>query len=184
MDGLIDFFVGSLFFKKYQKSVIKHPHYYALQKMSPAADTRKPPSWLNSSFFEKTLSKPLNEPLLKVAIKNMVPAVAVGDNYVSILFRATLQLTRTPTSSPENFSVICKTLPQGDAIQNLIKETKIFEKEAKVLMDILPEINRLLKRVELNHTPLSAECYYFGTDPEEVLLMQDLKEEEFQILDR
>lgn len=145
-------------------------------------DQRKPPVWLNVQYVTQALKKGLNQPLLEVKTLDIKPATAVGDNYASLMFRAVLTVRKTPKVKDESLSVVIKTLPKGALIQDFVKI--VFEREAKMLLTVLPEINKRLKDVYPEHRPLSALCYWYSSDPEPVLILEDLKELGFGLADR
>lgn len=144
-------------------------------------DKRKPPVWLNAEYITKALQKGMNEPFLQVKTVDIKPATAVGDNYASLMFRAVLTIQKT--TKEERLSVVIKTLPKAaEKMESLMR--LVFEREAKMFLTVLPEINKRLKDVYTDHQPLNANCFWFSKDPEPVIILEDLKELGFGLADR
>lgn len=87
----------------------------------------QPPEWLTNSFLESALREGLKCPQLSLVSCNIKPATAAGDNYASQMFRAKLELVKTPSLSPEKMSIVMKTNPLGEASDKL-DEFSVFEK--------------------------------------------------------
>jgi len=145
---------------------------------------RAPPKWLTTEYFTTALRQGLKHPNLAIKTMNIAPAGAVGDNYASLMYRATFDIQKTPTAATEKLSVVVKTMPRGEEVEEFMKEDSIFKKEAKMLMEVMPKVNKMLADVFPDQEPLSAKCLYFGTEPEEVLILEDLKELGFGLEDR
>jgi len=78
------------------------------------------PNWLNSSFFETALKSAGYGPNVTVTSSEIGRATAAGENYISDIFRAKLQLTLDGHRS--TLSLIVKTLPEegGKAKVNIL----------------------------------------------------------------
>lgn len=154
--------------------------------MTPNGTIREPPQFLNTVFLSKALREGLELPTLQINSYRITPATAVGDNYLSLMFRVVMEVVKTPSAKPERLSVVCKTLPRGQRIEELVQQegVSLFEKEANMLMKIMPDINRILTEALPQQEPLSAQCFWYGKEPEEVLILEDLKESGFALVDR
>jgi len=69
------------------------------------------PNWLNSSFFETALRSGGYGPNVTVTSSEIGRATSPGDNYLSDIFRAKLQVTLDGRRS--TLSLIVKTLPEN-----------------------------------------------------------------------
>ena len=76
-------------------------------------------SWLNADFFENVLKSEDCDEDLKVTSCEVQRATAPGDNYLSAMYRATIQVTREGHS--EKKSLIIKCLPEGEVLKEVCK---------------------------------------------------------------
>ncbi|EEB19408.1 conserved hypothetical protein [Pediculus humanus corporis] len=115
-------------------------------------------------------------------------ATSPGENYASQMYRCILNVTTATTTDgkqEKNFkkSIIIKSLPTGEMKKGLEKFSA-FEKESQMLTQILPLMNNLFK----NHFPemnkIGPECYYYEKSPNDVIIMEDLKEKNFVNVNR
>jgi|GEM_PF-6752412 len=146
-------------------------------------DTRAPPDWLTIDYLTEALKTGSEKPDLIIDQCDVQPAVSVGENYGNLMFRATLVILDTPDSDPEIISVVCKTHTKG-IMAELSKNTFQFEKEALIVKKILPEIFEILWEVNPEQPRLGPKGYFFGTDPDELAIFEDLKVSGFENLDR
>ncbi|KAJ9582749.1 hypothetical protein L9F63_022894 [Diploptera punctata] len=141
------------------------------------------PSWLNDEFLETALKSDDVCGDLKVTSSNIVRATAAGDNYLSLIYRATVQITTRGQS--ENRSLIVKCQPEGANLKEITKEYKLFDLETKMLKDVLPAMHKLLREANINFTPFSAKCLYSHCSPSlQVIVLEDLKEFGFEMAER
>ncbi|KAJ9582751.1 hypothetical protein L9F63_022896 [Diploptera punctata] len=146
--------------------------------------TMEVPTWLNVEFLEKVFkSEDLKEDLKVVSFDTKL-ATAAGDNYLSLMYRVSVQITTRGQS--EKRSLIIKCQPAGEAIHKVTTDYQVFEFEAKMLQEVLPAMHKLLQEANIeNFSPFSAKCLYshFGA-PAHILVLEDLKETGFEMSDR
>lgn len=144
-------------------------------------NTIQPPEWLNTSFVQKSLRKGFQNENLKILKADFKPAVAVGDNYSSCLFRT--KLTIQDDKKTYEKSVIIKSLPNSEKFVENIREWEFFVKEAEMLKDTLPKIQEVLSNVG-DFPVLFPRIYYYQSEPDELLIMEDLCTSGFAGADR
>lgn len=81
-------------------------------------------SWLNQDFLEKALRKGEKDDSIQVHDIFIKPATAKGDNYTSVMIRATVDLSRKVgcRSVKEKKSVIIKVVPEEEMTRDLVKK--------------------------------------------------------------
>ncbi|KAJ9581050.1 hypothetical protein L9F63_023774 [Diploptera punctata] len=145
------------------------------------ADTDVIPSWMNSEFFENVFKTENCENDFKITSFEVKKATAAGDNYLSLIYRATVQIT-----TGESRSLIIKCQPAGDALKEVTKNYKLFERETKMLKDVLPAMHKLLREASIeNFSPFSAKHLYSQFCPtNQIIVLEDLKESGFEMAER
>ncbi|KAJ9581051.1 hypothetical protein L9F63_023775 [Diploptera punctata] len=142
------------------------------------------PSWLNDAFLETALKSEDVHGDLKVTSCKIVRATSPGDNYLSLIYRATVQTTTRGRS--ESRSLIIKCQPQEGFLKEMTNKYRFFELEAEMLKDVLPAMHKLLEEANIeNFSPFCAKHLYsrFGP-PAQVIVLEDLKESGFQMAER
>lgn len=154
--------------------------------MSVETDKRAAHDWLTPDFLTKALRQSWKLPELTVISLDVKPAIPVGENYASLMFRTITTLKKTPSSLEEKVSFVCKTPTRAEVMNESLKEWdySIFEKEADILQNIMTKINSFLIDFEVIEEPLSAECLHYCKEPGECLVLEDLKESGFVSPDR
>nr|CAD7576783.1 unnamed protein product [Timema californicum] len=133
----------------------------------------KEDSSVPSRLFEDILRQ---EYPLTVRVKDIRPAVSVGDNYSGQLHRVTLEVLED-TKVTEQRHLVVKTLPQSETMLRYMEEGGTFARETRMYRDTLPAMTRVLRG-----TPLSPQ-YYPSPIPNTVI-MQDLAAEGYKMADR
>lgn len=136
-------------------------------------NTIQPPEWLTAAFLQESLRKGFKNENFKVLKADTKPAIAVGDNYSSCLFRT--KLTIQDGEKNQDKIIIVKSLPNSDKFVENIREWKFFVKEAEMLSDILPKIHDVLSEVG-DFPVLFPRVFYYQDQPNELLIMEDLCE--------
>ena len=75
------------------------------------------PSWLNGAFLENALKSEDCDGDLKITSYSIKRATAPGDNYLSVMYRATLHVKREGHS--ERISLIIKYQPDGETMKEV-----------------------------------------------------------------
>ncbi|KAJ9582750.1 hypothetical protein L9F63_022895 [Diploptera punctata] len=142
------------------------------------------PSWMNLEFLENVFKSDNIDEDFEIKSFDIKRATAAGDNYLSLIYRATVQITKRGQS--ENRSLIIKCQPAGEAIQKVTKNYELFEQEARMLKDVLPAMHKLLREANVeNFSPFSAKLLYSHfSSTLQVIVLEDLKESGFEMLER
>ncbi|XP_069690920.1 uncharacterized protein [Periplaneta americana] len=139
------------------------------------------PSWMNNSFFEMALRSGENNSNITVTSTDVQRATAPGENFMSEIYRVTVQMVRGDES--EKKSLIVKITPIGKYTTQFVNESDMFAREARMLKDVMPAMQRLLDEVlPRKCKPFAAKHVYSCLDPPTpVIIVEDLKEQGFQM---
>lgn len=111
----------------------------------------EPPLWLNTKFFETFLRKCNKNETIKLIYFEIGPATHPGDNFTSIMFRASMdykfkvKVGQCWKNEENKISFIIKTPPPFADIDEQCINKSIFEIEIKMYTVTLPEIQRLME---------------------------------------
>lgn len=136
---------------------------------------------LTDEFFAKALSHGLGQ-AVGVCSMNLTAGSAIGDNFCSDIYRAVVDyrpITADETNEPTRVSLIVKALPFTELRGPLLQEMAVFDKEVKMYRNALPRLSALL-----GGERLSARCYYAESEPVQIIVFEDLKEDGFRMTDR
>lgn len=145
-----------------------------------------PPEWLNNSFFEKALKNEFSPKDLKVFQAEVKAATVPGDNYASRIFRCKLTVKIGRDEAKENaktMSVLVKIISSG-VLGEALKKFLAFEKESEMLSKTVPALTSILRKAYPEQPNMGAACYYFQGPPNHLIVMEDLKVNNFQTASR
>lgn len=104
---------------------------------------------------------------------------AAGDNYMSTVKRVIV------TENGETFKMIAKLAPEGELIRTMAQVALVFRNEHTVYTELLPRFVQMQKAAGVDPLFRFAECYGSSDEaPHEVILLEDLKEAQYDILSR
>lgn len=144
-----------------------------------------PPEWLTESYLEEVLRKGLNKENLKILKSDVKMATEAGENFSSHLFRIKLinSSEEEGNTMESELSIIVKTLFPGPLRDNL-RKWKVFSTEIQMLSTVLPEVHRILKRVDVQEKQFWPDCYHAAGEPNEILILEDLQSSGFVLGNR
>ncbi|XP_069690887.1 uncharacterized protein [Periplaneta americana] len=142
--------------------------------------------WLDKIFLESILRTKEDDNSLTVITSEVKCATASGDNYMSELYRAHLEVRSQKRTEKKNVSLIIKCTPSRPSIGKLISKLGVFEREEQMYRVVLPDMLLLLNKASLqNYQPFSAECLYSIITPTScVVILEDLKHQGFTMAER
>ncbi|XP_069690900.1 uncharacterized protein [Periplaneta americana] len=142
------------------------------------------PSWMDKIFFEKALQSSENDPFLTVTSVQIERATVPGDNYLSAMYRATIQIVKGDKT--EERSLIVKTEPTGQAMNKLAADGNVFEREVTMFRDVIPAMNRLIEEILPGKCqPFAAKYVYSCNGPHKsTIILEDLKKKGFKMAER
>ncbi|XP_069690924.1 uncharacterized protein [Periplaneta americana] len=142
------------------------------------------PSWMDKTFFEKALQSSENDPFLTVTSVQIEAATAQGDNYLSEMYRATIQVLRE--NKAEEISLIVKTEPTAQEMNKYATNGNLFEREVAMLRDVIPAMNHLIEEIMPGKCqPFAAKYVYSRIGPcKSTIVLEDLNKKGFKMAER
>lgn len=160
----------------------------AEKKLTMASRDEQSDTFLNSDavsneFFVDIVEKKLNisRDKFKLHLVLLSPATGKNENFVSVVYRAKIKIEIVETKSRQSVDVIVKALL---STMKELKEFSVFPRERFMYENVLSSYEKIwLDRAK--------ECIQFGprsikfeTDPYEIIVLDDLKAESFEMLNR
>lgn len=109
----------------------------------------------------------------------MKPGSAKGDHYASIMFRAVINY-ETKSAKHLEKSLIVKTMPFVDGPKKeMLESMNIFDVEIKMYNEVIPKFEKILNDIG-DDTQLSGNCLYAASDPQEILIFEDLTKKHYK----
>jgi hypothetical protein len=135
----------------------------------PPAAEPEIPIWLNEKFLEEALQRDF--PGTKINSVHVEPAVAAGENYASIVYRATVGLEEDADAA-----FIIKCMPTTENRAKLVREAEITMREIRMYSETLPLLGEPCK-----HPP----CHYAHLDNvRDAVVLEDLRPKGYKTRDR
>uniref|UniRef100_A0A182Q3X6 CHK kinase-like domain-containing protein n=1 Tax=Anopheles farauti TaxID=69004 RepID=A0A182Q3X6_9DIPT len=151
--------------------------------MSPSKSV-KIPEWMTSDFFNDAIAKACNlsEHEFTIETLDVRPATEAGDNFVSIMYRVRVTVL-VGAEDRRNVSLIVKALPQFGLSEEMIMSLNVFPKEMEMYTEILPAFEQLYREQGAEVT-FGPRCLKHCSDPTDVIVMEDLKDRQFEMAHR
>lgn len=131
--------------------------------------------WLDEKIFVKVIQNHLSLTKDDFKILSIVskPATKPGDNYMSVLVRSKIEVEKE-NGEKLSLSYIVKCLLSTVYNQLMVEGYAAFPKEKKMYSELLPAFEKLYDDVGISVT-FGPKCYYQGSEPTEIIVMEDLK---------
>ncbi|XP_075148815.1 uncharacterized protein LOC142222522 [Haematobia irritans] len=170
----------------YPLSILKNMQTVVAEKMSASNDDTNQtaasvvPKWIEASLFEGALKKAESQ-FKTIKEFKIGPALAPGENYVSIMLRAdfVIQLN-DDTEKPVSFML--KVCPESELFREMLEGHNVFDIEAGMYRDTIPEIEEILANAGIE-VRFGAKTYSLPIDIPHILL-ENLKMEGFRNTNR
>uniref|UniRef100_A0A182JZK9 CHK kinase-like domain-containing protein n=1 Tax=Anopheles christyi TaxID=43041 RepID=A0A182JZK9_9DIPT len=143
------------------------------------------PEWMTSSFFVDAIAKAYNKPASEFTIEHLDvrPATEAGDNFVSIMYRVKVTVLLNSEQEPKIVSLIVKALPQMGLSEEMILSMNVFPKEMAVYTELLPAFEALYREHGME-VAFGPRCLKHCNEPTDIIVMEDLKDRNFQMAER
>ncbi|XP_063709154.1 uncharacterized protein LOC134837698 [Culicoides brevitarsis] len=100
-------------------------------------------NWMSDDYFQNVLTSHFAE-TVKILSTDIKPAAKKGENFASCVYRITLKYQRESSNDAETISLILKTNSSNAAVQEVIEEFQVFERELTTYKEVLVECEKLL----------------------------------------
>jgi hypothetical protein len=136
---------------------------------APAAESTEIPSWLNNEFFQGALESDF--PGIRVRSTHVEAAVAVGENYACIVYRAIVG-----REEGADLALIIKVLPTSEFRAQMVREGEITLREVRMYKETLELLGD-----PCNHP----KCFYAVLDNvRDAVVLEDLRPKGYKTRDR
>lgn len=135
--------------------------------------------WATEEFFTKLLKTYENNNDTKLIRYTVEPAVAKGQNFLSILYRIKIHYMVTDDPrAPKIISLVVKSSLEDPIFDELAGELNVFQREAQVYNVILNECQKVLARID-DRTEFGPKVISIL---DKLLIMEDLVERNYKVL--
>ncbi|XP_049300057.1 uncharacterized protein LOC125772397 [Anopheles funestus] len=132
------------------------------------------PEYINEQLIVKSIANGSGVRKPQILESKITRATANGDNYMSDVFRIVASYIDGDNSEhrPERrkISLVVKSLPDTGHRGPMIEQLLVYEKEASMFRDIVPQLSKMA-----NDTFFAARCFYASDLPERLIVFEDLK---------
>lgn len=138
------------------------------------------PPYLEADLIEKSLAYLYPDEAIVVENFEIFPATTAGDNYISDVFRVSVQFRPSAKKQEtQRTSLIVKSMPAAGFRKAIIEELAVYEKEREMFLEVIPELSRIA-----NDEFFAATCYYATRAPERTIVFSDLKSSGYVMANR
>ncbi|XP_023292669.2 uncharacterized protein LOC111676020 [Lucilia cuprina] len=138
------------------------------------------PSWIKVFLFEPVF-KEIESQFYQTKNFQAKRALSAGENYATIMLRIEAEIELKDGSS-KSITLMLKTAHDSEMFRQMMKTNNIFDVEATMYRDIVPELEQMYKDVGVE-VRFSAKSYLLTTD-QPYILLEDLKPEGFENVNR
>lgn len=138
---------------------------------------------VSDDFFIGVIEKKLNitRDKFKLLLVLLSPATGKSENYISVLYRVKAKIQILKTKEKQLVDFIFKALT---STLDGIKEMNVFTRERAMYEDVLISFEQIWLERTGEEVKFGPKCFKFETDPYEIIVLEDLKKENYQMLDR
>lgn len=115
----------------------------------------------------------------KLRLVLILPAVGKNENFLSIVFRAKIKFTMLKDNQKDQIDVIIKVMSDPS-----MKDYKIYPREKFFYEVLLDKFETLWLAASGESIRFGPKSIKFLSDPYEVMVLDDLKAEKFELVDR
>ncbi|XP_037817361.1 uncharacterized protein LOC119607492 [Lucilia sericata] len=138
------------------------------------------PTWIKVSLFEKVF-KEIEPQFHQTKDFKVKRALSAGENYATIMLRIEAEIELKDGSS-RTVTLMLKTAHDSEIFRQMMKTNNIFDVEATMYRDIVPELEQMYKDVGVE-VRFGAKSYLLATD-QPYILLEDLKPKGFENVNR
>ncbi|XP_049850839.1 uncharacterized protein LOC126324024 [Schistocerca gregaria] len=106
------------------------------------------PAWVDEKFVKEALSEAEGKQVAEVSSLTVEPAVKAGANFMSSLLRLSCEVRLAGGGAAEARSLVLKVGLGAGPMADLAEEGQVFEREARVYRELLPQAEEALRAAE------------------------------------
>lgn len=137
---------------------------------------------VNDEFLIEIVESKLNikRDKFKLRLVLLLPATGKNENYASILYRVKIKIEILETKAVQVVDVIMKASLTGEEL----KPMGLFSRERFVYEDILSSFEQIWIDRAGENINFGPKGIKFESDPHEIIVLDDLKSEKYEMMDR
>lgn len=138
---------------------------------------------INDDFFIDIVERKLNltRDKFKLRLVFIEPATGKNENYVSVVYRAKISIEVLESGEKKFVSVIIKALL---TTMEQMKEFAVFEREIIMYENILESFEKIWIDATGEEVGFGPKCIKVTSKPYEIIVLDDLRADDFDMLDR
>lgn len=138
---------------------------------------------VNDDFFIDIVERKLNikRDEFKLRLVFISPAAGKNENYASIVYRAKISIEILESKERKFVNVIIKALL---ITMEELKEFAIFDREIVMYNEVLPSFEKILLDQAHEIVEFGPNCIKVESKPYEIIVLDDLKTEGYEMMDR
>lgn len=117
----------------------------------------------------------------KLRLVLLQPATGKNENFVSVVYRAKIKIELLETGEKQSVDVILKVLL---TTMELMKKFSVFPRERFIYDDVIASFESIWSERAGETVKFGPDYIQFETDPYEIIVLDDLKAQQFKMLDR
>lgn len=117
----------------------------------------------------------------KLRLVLLSPAAGKNENFMSVVYRAKIKVEILETKERQSVDVIIKALL---STMKELKEFSVFPRERFIYEDVLKSYETIWMERAGEEIKFGPRSIKFETDPYEIIVLDDLKAESYEMLDR
>lgn len=138
---------------------------------------------ITDSFFIDIVANKLkiSKDEFKLQLVLLSPATGNNENYISILYRAKIKIEMLKTKERKSVDVVVKALIT--TVQE-VKDFGVFPRERFVYEDVIVSFEKIWQERASEDVQFAPRSIKFEDDPYEIIVLDDLKAENYHMMDR
>lgn len=138
---------------------------------------------INDDFFVDVIERKLNttRDKFKLRLVFIAPATGKNENYVSVVYRAKISVEMIETKEKLFVNVIIKALL---TLMIQMKEFAVFEREILMYQDVIESFEKIWSDATGEEAAFGPKCIKVVSDGYEIIVLDDLKPDGFEMIDR
>jgi hypothetical protein len=138
---------------------------------------------INDDFFIDIVERKLktSRDKFKLRLVFIAPATGKNENYVSVVYRAKISVELIDTKEKIFVNAIIKVLLTS---MKEMKEFAVFEREILMYQEVIPSLEKIWKDATGEDANFGPKCLKVSSDGFEIMVLDDLRNEGFEMIDR
>lgn len=139
---------------------------------------------IDEDFFIEIVERELKISRRQFKLRLVLLSSAAGknENFICVVLRAQIKIEILETKSRKSVDVIIKSLESS--LETTFKDQGLFQRELFLYKNVLGSFEQIWFEQANERIQFGPECFKSGTKLSEMIVLQDLACEKFQVIDR